>query len=216
MKSTPSNPMPSISIYNQEGKAVGELALNEALFGIKPNKSLVHEVMVAQRNNARRAIANTKTKGEVSGGGKKPWKQKGTGRARQGSIRSPQWVGGGIAFGPLAERNFSQKVNKKAKRTALLMALSDKVIDKKMIAIESIKSDLPKTKIFVEMVKKLPLERTTLLITAASNPSLLRMVRNVQNVKLVTANSVSLNDVLKYRSIAFLTDAVAAFEKIHA
>ncbi len=208
--------MPSISIYNQEGKAVGELALNEALFGIKPNKSLVHEVMVAQRNNARRAIANTKTKGEVSGGGKKPWKQKGTGRARQGSIRSPQWVGGGIAFGPLAERNFSQKVNKKAKRTALLMALSDKVIDKKMIAIESIKSDLPKTKIFVEMVKKLPLERTTLLITAASNPSLLRMVRNVQNVKLVTANSVSLNDVLKYRSIAFLTDAVAAFEKIHA
>lgn len=208
--------MPSISIYNQEGKAVGELALNEALFGIKPNKSLVHEVMVAQRNNARRAIANTKTKGEVSGGGKKPWKQKGTGRARQGSIRSPQWVGGGIAFGPLAERNFSQKVNKKAKRTALLMALSDKVIDKKMIAIESIKTDLPKTKLFAEMVKKLPLERTTLLVTAASNPSLLRMVRNIQNVKLVTANSVSLNDVLKYRSIAFLTDAVAAFEKIHA
>lgn len=208
--------MPSISIYGQDGIAVGELALNESLFGIKPNKALVHEVMVAQRNNARRAIASTKTKGEVSGGGKKPWKQKGTGRARQGSIRSPQWVGGGIAFGPLAERNFSQKVNKKAKRTALLMALSDKVVDKKMIAIESIKTESPKTKIFAEMVKKLPLERTTLLIAAASNPSLLRMVRNVPNVKLVTANSVSLNDVLTYRSIAFLKDAVAAFEKIYA
>lgn len=208
--------MTSISLYSQDGKAVGELALNEALFGIKPNKALVHEVMVAQRNNARRSIASTKTKGEVSGGGKKPWKQKGTGRARQGSIRSPQWVGGGIAFGPLAERNFSQKVNKKAKRTALLMALSDKVLDKKMIAIESIKTESPKTKVMAEMIKKLPLDRNTLLVAPASNPSLLRMVRNIPNVKLVTVNSVNLNDVLTYRSVAFLKDAVAAFEKIYA
>ncbi|MCE9585859.1 50S ribosomal protein L4 [Candidatus Uhrbacteria bacterium] len=208
--------MTSISLYSQDGKAVGELALNEALFGIKPNKALVHEVMVAQRNNARRSIASTKTKGEVSGGGKKPWKQKGTGRARQGSIRSPQWVGGGIAFGPLSERNFSQKVNKKAKRTALLMALSDKVLDKKMIAIESIKTESPKTKVMAEMIKKLPLDRNTLLVAPASNPSLLRMVRNIPNVKLVTVNSVNLNDVLTYRSVAFLKDAVAAFEKIYA
>lgn len=208
--------MTSISIYNQDGKAVGELALNEALFGIKPNKALVHEVMVAQRNNARRAIANTKTKGEVRGGGKKPWKQKGTGRARQGSIRNPQWIGGGIVFGPTSERNFSQKVNKKAKRTALLMALSDKVLDKKMIAIEAIKTDAPKTKVMAEMIKKLPLDRNTLLVASASNPSLLRMVRNIPNVKLVTANSVNLNDVLTYRSVAFLKDAVAAFEKIYA
>lgn len=208
--------MTSISLYNQDGKAVGELALNEALFGIKPNKALVHEVMTAQRNNARRAIANTKTKGEVSGGGKKPWKQKGTGRARQGSIRNPQWVGGGIAFGPTSERNFSQKVNKKAKRTALLMALSDKVADKKMIAIEAIKTESPKTKILAEMLKKLPLDRNTLLVAPASNPSLLRMVRNIPNAKLVTANSVNLQDVLTYRSIAFLKDAVAAFEKIYA
>jgi len=208
--------MPSISIYNQDGKSVGELALNETLFGLKPNKALVHEVMVAQRNNARRAIADTKTKGEVRGGGKKPWKQKGTGRARQGSIRNPQWVGGGIVFGPTAERNFSQKVNKKAKRIALLMALSDKVADKKLIAIEAIKTDLPKTKVFADMVKKLPLERTTLVVIPASNPSLMQMVRNIPHVKLVTANSVSLNDVLTYRSVAFLKDAVAAFEKIYA
>ncbi len=207
--------MPSISIYNQDGKAVGELALNEALFGLKPNKALVHEVMLAQRNNARRSIAHTKTKGEVRGGGKKPWKQKGTGRARQGSTRNPQWVGGGVAFGPLSERNFSVKVNKKAKRTALLMALSDKVIDKKMIAIESIKTDAPKTKQIAMMIKKLPLERNTLLISASSNPALLRMVRNIQNIKLVTANTVNLQDVLTYRSVAFLKDAVPAFESIH-
>lgn len=216
LKSSPPNSMPSISIYNQDGKTVGELALNEALFGLKPNKALVHEVMVAQRNNARHAIADTKTKGEVRGGGKKPWKQKGTGRARQGSIRSPQWVGGGIVFGPTSERNFSQKVNKKAKRTALLMALSDKVADKKMIAIESIKTELPKTKMFADMVKKLPLERTTLVVIPASNPSLMRMVRNIPHVKLVTANSVNLNDVLTYRSVAFLKDAFPAFEKIYA
>lgn len=208
--------MPKISIYNQEGKAVGELALNDAHFGVKPNPALVHEVVVAQRANARKAIAHTKTRGEVRGGGKKPWKQKGTGRARQGSIRSPQWVGGGITFGPTSERNFSQKVNKKAKRAALFMALSDKVASSKLVVLDAMNTEPAKTKLAAQVMKNLPVERTVLIVAPGSSPSLMRMVRNLPNVKLVTANSVNIEDVLGYRSVVFLKDAVAAFDKIYA
>ena len=208
--------MPKISLYNTTGKAVGEMELSDAIFGVKPNPALVHEAVVAQRANKRRSVAHTKTKGEVSGGGKKPWKQKGTGRARQGSTRNPQWVGGGVAFGPRSERNFSVKFNKKAKRAALFMVLSDKVANKQLLAIESIPTEAPKTKTVAEMIKKLPVGRTTLIVSPASNPMLMRMVRNLPNVKLVTANSVSIEDVLGYRSVAFLKDAVGAFEKLYA
>ncbi len=117
--------MSKISVYNQEGKVVGDLELNAAHFGVKPNPALVHEVVVSQQANARRSIAHTKTKGEVRGGGKKPWKQKGTGRARQGSTRNPQWVGGGVAFGPRADRDNSVKVNRRVRQKALFMAISD-------------------------------------------------------------------------------------------
>lgn len=207
--------MPKISVYNSTGKAVGEMNLSDKVFGVKANKALVHEAVLAQRNNRRHAIAHTKTKGEVSGGGKKPWKQKGTGRARQGSIRNPQWVGGGVAFGPRAERNFSVKMNKKAKRTALFMALSDKVSNNQVLAIEAIPTETAKTKTVAALIKKLPVGRTTLIVTAGSSETLMRMVRNLQNVKLVTANSVNLEDVLGYRSVAFLKDAVGAFEKLY-
>lgn len=208
--------MPKISLYNTTGKAVGELELSDAIFGVKPNPALVHEAVVAQRANKRRSVAHTKTKGEVSGGGKKPWKQKGTGRARQGSTRNPQWVGGGVAFGPRSERNFSVKFNKKAKRAALFMVLSDKVANKQLLAIESIPTEAPKTKTVAELIKKLPVGRSTLIVSPASNPMLMRMVRNLPNVKLVTANSVNIEDVLGYRSVAFLKDAVGAFEKLYA
>jgi large subunit ribosomal protein L4 len=208
--------MPKISLYNTTGKAVGEMELSDAIFGVKPNPALVHEAVIAQRANKRRSVAHTKTKGEVSGGGKKPWKQKGTGRARQGSTRNPQWVGGGVAFGPRSERNFSVKFNKKAKRAALFMVLSDKVANNQLLAIESIPTEAPKTKMVAEMIKKLPVGRTTLIVSPASNPMLMRMVRNLPNVKLVTANSVSIEDVLGYRSVAFLKDAVGAFEKLYA
>lgn len=208
--------MPKISLYNTTGKSVGEMELSDAIFGVKPNPALVHEAVIAQRANKRRSVAHTKTKGEVSGGGKKPWKQKGTGRARQGSTRNPQWVGGGVAFGPRSERNFTVKFNKKAKRAALFMVLSDKVANKQLLAIESIPTEAPKTKMVAEMIKKLPVGRTTLIVSPASNPMLMRMVRNLPNVKLVTANSVSIEDVLGYRSVAFLKDAVGAFEKLYA
>lgn len=208
--------MATISIYNQEGKIVGDLALNDKIFAVKPNAGLVHEAVTAQRANARRTIASTKNRGEVRGGGKKPWKQKGTGRARQGSIRSPQWVGGGIVFGPRSERNFELKINRKAKQKALFMALSDKLINKQLLVIDSVNTEAAKTKIVAEMIKKLPVGRTILLVSPKADPALMRMVRNLQSVTLVSSNSVNLVDVLGHKSVAFLKDAVASFEKLYA
>lgn len=208
--------MATISIYNQEGKVVGDLSLNDKIFAVKPNAGLVHEAVTAQRANARRSISNTKNRGEVRGGGKKPWKQKGTGRARQGSIRSPQWVGGGIVFGPRAERNFELKINRKAKQKALFMALSDKLINKQLLVIDTVNTESAKTKVVAEMIKKLPVGRTILLVSPKADATLMRMVRNLPAVTLVSSNSVNLVDVLGHKSVAFLKDAVASFEKLYA
>lgn len=207
--------MAQASLYNQQGKDIGTIELSDVIFGVKPDAALVHEVSVALRANARHPIASTKTKGEVRGGGKKPWAQKGTGRARQGSIRSPNWVGGGIAFGPNRERNFEVKINKKAKRKALFMALSDKLNDKNLFAVDQIAVEPTKTKIAAELLKKLPVSKTTLLIAPGSNAALMRMVRNLENVKLISANALGLLDVLTYRSVVFLKDAVPVFEKLY-
>ncbi len=207
--------MPNVSVYNEAGSQVGSIALADALFGVKTDNALIHEAVVAQRANARRAIANTKTKGEVSGGGKKPWKQKGTGRARQGSIRSPQWVGGGIVFGPTKDRNFALKINKKVKRKALFMALSDKVVNEKLMVLEAFTTTSPKTKYAAGVIAKLPIDRNVLLVVPGASAVLMRMVRNLPNVKLVSANSVNLIDVLTYRSVVFLKDAVPAFEGLY-
>lgn len=207
--------MPNVSVYNQTGSQVGTIALSDAIFAVKPDQAVIHEAMVAQRANARRAIANTKTRGEVRGGGKKPWKQKGTGRARQGSIRSPQWVGGGITFGPTSERNFSLKINKKVKRKALFMALSDKVLSQKFMVLESMDTSSAKTKQAASVIAKLPIDRNVLLVVSGASTVLMRMVRNLPNVKLVSANSVNLIDVLTYRSVVFLKDAVPAFEGLY-
>lgn len=207
--------MPNVSVYNQTGSQVGTIALSDAIFAVKPDQAIIHEAMVAQRANARRAIANTKTRGEVRGGGKKPWKQKGTGRARQGSIRSPQWVGGGITFGPTSERNFSLKINKKVKRKALFMALSDKVLSQKFMVLESMDTSSAKTKQAASVIAKLPIDRNVLLVVSCASTVLMRMVRNLPNVKLVSANSVNLIDVLTYRSVVFLKDAVPAFEGLY-
>ncbi len=208
--------MSTLQIYNQEGKQVGALDVSDKIFGVKPNEHLVHEAVVAQRTNARRTIASTKTRGEVRGGGKKPWKQKGTGRARQGSTRSPQWVGGGIVFGPRKERHFAVKMNKKAKQKALFMALSDKLASKQILALETVATEPAKTKVLASTMKRLPVGRTTLMVSPSSNPMLLRMARNLPHVKLVTANTLNLVDVLAFRSIVFLKDAVPVFEKIYA
>ncbi len=207
--------MPKVPVYNIEGNAAGDMALADALFAVKPNPGLLHEVVVGLRANARKPIANTKTRGEVSGGGKKPWKQKGTGRARQGSIRSPQWVGGGITFGPTSERNFSVKINKKTKKKALFMGLTDKVMNNKLFVLEAVNVSAPKTKVAAQLFAKLPVDRNALIISPGSQPALMRMVRNLPNLKLVTAQSVNLLDVLTYRTVIFLKDAVPAFEQVY-
>ena len=205
--------MPKVSVYNQEGKVTGELELSAARFGVKVNPAVVHEALVAQQSNRRHAVANTKTRGEIRGGGKKPWKQKGTGRARQGSIRSPQWVGGGIVFGPTSERNFALKINKKTKQKALFMALSDKVAHEGLIVLESFAPTAHKTKLMAALIGRLPVKRSALYVMPASNPEKVRMARNLKRIQVVTANSLNLEDVLRAGTVVFEKDAVPAFEK---
>lgn len=206
--------MPKVKIYNQDGQATGELELPAALFGVRVKPSLVHEVVVALQALARRTISHTKTRGEVRGGGKKPWKQKGTGRARHGSIRSPIWKGGGVTHGPRKERNYEVKINRKVKRQALLMALSDKVNNERVLVLEAPNFTATKTKLAAEMLKHLPVGRRVLFIIPQSNPLLLRMVRNLQGVKLVTANTLNLLDVINSSTVLFQKEAVPAFETI--
>jgi large subunit ribosomal protein L4 len=208
--------MPNVSIYNQEGKTTGEMNLSDVYFGVKPKQSVIHQVMVGIMANARQTLAATKTRGEVRGGGKKPWKQKGTGRARQGSIRSPQWVGGGIAFGPRKERNFSQKINRKTKRQALYMVLSDKLATGQLVVLDTLKMEPAKTKNVALTLKNLPVGKTVLLVAPASKPAIVRMVRNMPNVTVVSPNSLGLVDTLNHRTLVFLKDAVESFEKLHA
>lgn len=207
--------MSKISVYNQEGKVVGDLELNAAHFGVKPNPALVHEVVVSQQANARRSIAHTKTKGEMRGGGKKPWKQKGTGRARQGSTRNPQWVGGGVAFGPRADRDYSVKVNRRVRQKALFMALSDKASSGSLIALENLSYAEPKTKVAAELIKKLPVSRRALLVLPKSDPMVSRMVRNLPAATVVTVNALSLVDVVSHPTVVFWKDAVPAFETLY-
>lgn len=207
--------MPSVNIYNVEGKEIGKAELSDARFSVKPSSSLIHSVVVSQDANRRTTRASTKTRGEVAGGGKKPWRQKGTGRARQGSIRSPQWVGGGITFGPRKERNYSVKINKKAKRQALFMILSDRVAHDKMFVVDKFPTDKVKTAVFSGWMKKLPFGRKTLVIVSGSNPELLRMVRNIKNVELIGVNALQVSNVIKYPSVVFEQAAVPAFEKLY-
>lgn len=208
--------MANVQIYSANGGKAGEMQLSDAHFGVKPVVSLVHETVVVQMANARRAIAHTKNRGEVRGGGKKPWKQKGTGRARHGSIRSPIWIGGGITFGPRNERNFALKVNRKAKQKALFMTLSDKLTHGNLLVLEDWKPTVVKTKTFAELLTKLPVKKSALFVVANSSPEKVRMAQNLDNVWVATANSLNVMDVLRYGTVIFEKDAVAAFEKVYA
>lgn len=207
--------MSKAPIYNSEGAHTGDVELNAAHFGVKLNPGLVHEAVVAQTANARRPIAHTKMRGEVRGGGKKPWRQKGTGRARHGSIRSPIWIGGGITFGPRNVRNFHVKMNRKAKRKALFMALSDKLMNDNIIVLESFAPKQEKTKELVDLIRKLPVEKSALYVIPASRPGLVRMARNCRNVYVVTANSLNLLDILRYGTIIFEKEAIPVLESLY-
>jgi large subunit ribosomal protein L4 len=207
--------MPSVKVYNVKGEVVSQAELSDSHFGVKPSTSLIHSVVMAQEANKRTSKASTKTRGEIAGGGRKPWKQKGTGRARQGSIRSPQWVGGGIVFGPRKERNYSVKINRKAKRSALFMILSDRVAHDKLVIVDKFPTEEPKTKLFASWTKKLPFGRKSLVVIPASNPTLLRMVRNIPNIQLVTINTLHVADLVKYPTVVFEQPSLAAFETLY-
>lgn len=205
--------MPKIKIYNsQTGKESGELELKDVVFGVKPKESVVYQVYRALRANLREPWAHTKGKGEVRGGGRKPWKQKGTGRARHGSIRSPLWRGGGIIFGPRNLRNYKQKVNVKMKNLAVRMCLSDKVFAGRFIVVDELKTG-GKTKEIVMMVSKLPMAgRRALLISPSYDLSLLKATRNMENIALQRAQDVNVVDIMHSQYIIATPEGVKALD----
>ena len=208
------------NVYNQKGEVVGDVELNSKIFEVKPNMHLLAEAVRTQRSNARGGNAHTKTRAEVSGGGKKPWKQKGTGRARAGSTRSPIWRHGGVTFGPRSNRNWELKINKKAKTQALFMSLSDKATDKQFIVIDQISLSEAKTKEFVKMFTALQagLKSTgkkPLFVTPKKDDKMSRSTSNLKSIKLVSANSLNIIDILTADTLFVLKDSLPVIEKTY-
>ena len=186
-----------VDLYTMKGEKAGTIEVSDAIFAHEWNADLVHQAIIAQQANARRPWAHAKGRGEVSGGGKKPWKQKGTGRARHGSIRSPIWKGGGVTFGPLSIRNYKTKINKKIKNLALRMCLSDRAENKSLLVVEDFNFAEPKTKLFTQFMSVLPVKaKSILVLTPGKNEQVLRMTKNIKAVKTVRAEDVNVMDVL--------------------
>ncbi|HBK34843.1 MAG: 50S ribosomal protein L4 [Candidatus Uhrbacteria bacterium GW2011_GWE2_40_58] len=189
--------MAEVTLYKIDGTKAGSITLDDHLFNIPVSEALVHEAVVYQQANSRTVIAHTKGRGEVRGGGRKPWKQKGTGRARHGSRRSPIWVGGGITFGPTKERNFSTQMNRKARRKALAMVLTDKVVHEFFVAVEQVEVKKGKTKMLKELLSKLPVaEKKTLIVLDVENKEVARAAQNLPNVTTIPVNSLNIVDLL--------------------
>ena len=206
--------MANVSVYNIEGKEVGSIELNDAVFGVEVNEHLVHMAVVNQLANNRQGTQSAKTRSEVSGGGRKPWRQKGTGHARQGSTRAPQWTGGGIVFPP-KPRDYSFKMNKKEKRIALLSALSSKVAESKIVVLDEFKLDEIKTKKFVEVMNNLKVENA-LVVLEGENKNVVLSGRNIPSVKVTATNEINTYDVLKYTTLVVTKAAVEKLEEVYA
>ena len=206
--------MASVSVYNIEGKEVGTIDLNDAVFGVEVNEHLVHMAVVSQLANKRQGTQKAKTRSEVSGGGRKPWRQKGTGHARQGSTRAPQWTGGGVVFAPVP-RDYSFKMNKKEKRAALKSALSSRVEEKKFIVVDEIKFDEIKTKNFVNILKNLDVSKA-LVVLEDGNTNAEISARNIPDVKTAKTNTINVYDILKYNTVIATKAAVANIEEVYA
>ena len=206
--------MANVSVYNIEGKEVGSIELNDAVFGVEVNEHLVHMAVVNQLANNRQGTQSAKTRSEVSGGGRKPWRQKGTGHARQGSTRAPQWTGGGIVFAP-KPRDYSFKINKKEKRIALLSALSSKVAESKIVVLDEFKLDEIKTKKFVEVMNNLKVENA-LVVLEGENKNVVLSGRNIPSVKVTATNEINTYDVLKYTTLVVTKAAVEKLEEVYA
>lgn len=209
--------MSKAKVYNLAGEVVGEQELNPSVFGVEINPLVVQQVLVAQQANKRRPWAHTKTRPEVRGGGRKPWRQKGTGNARHGSIRSPLWRGGGITFGPRKERNYTKHVNKKMKQSALRMVLSDRAASEQIVLVDSLELPEVKTKQVVQALEKLPRKGyKTLFVTTGTPKNLLLSSRNLQDVKTVAANSLNVQDLLNNQTIVIPVSALETMNKLYA
>ena len=206
--------MANVSVYNIEGKEVGSIELNDAVFGVEVNEHLVHMAVVNQLANNRQGTQSAKTRSEVSGGGRKPWRQKGTGHARQGSTRSPQWTGGGVVFAP-KPRDYSFKMNKKEKRIALLSALSSKVADNKIVVLDAFNLDEVKTKKFAEVMSNLKVDKA-LVVIEGGNKNVVLSGRNIPTVKVSATNEINTYDVLKYETLVVTKAAVEKLEEVYA
>jgi large subunit ribosomal protein L4 len=206
--------MATVAVYNTEGKEVDKLELNDAVFGVEVNDHLVHKAVVAHLAAKRQGTQSAKTRSEVRGGGRKPWRQKGTGHARQGSTRAPQWTGGGVVFAP-KPRDYSVKMNKKEKANAICSALTSRVNEEKFIVLDEFKLDEIKTKKFVEVLKNLELNKA-LVITKENDKNLVLSAKNIPDVKTTLTNSINVYDILKYDTVVITKDAVAAIEEVYA
>ncbi len=206
--------MANISVYNMEGKEVGKMELNDAVFGVEVNEHLVHMAVVNHLANKRQGTQSAKTRAEVSGGGRKPWRQKGTGHARQGSTRAPQWKGGGVVFAP-KPRDYSFKLNKKEKRAALLSALTSRVLENKFVVVDELKLDEVKTKKFAEVMNNLKVNKALVVLNDVDSNVVLS-ARNIPTVKTAQTNEINVFDILKYDTMIVTKAAVATIEEVYA
>ena len=206
--------MANVAVYNMEGKEVGTLELNDAVFGVEVNEHLVHMAVVSQLANKRQGTQKAKTRSEVSGGGRKPWRQKGTGHARQGSTRAPQWTGGGVVFAPVP-RDYTIRLNKKEKRAALRSALTSRVQDNKFIVVDELKFDEIKTKKFQNVMDNLKVSKA-LVVLADNDQNTVLSARNIADVKTSQVGSINVYDILKYNTVVATKAAVASIEEVYA
>lgn len=205
--------MANVSVLNMEGKEVGTMELNDAIFGAKINEHLVHLAVVQQLANNRQGTQKAKTRSEVRGGGRKPWRQKGTGHARQGSIRAPQWKGGGVVFAPVP-RDYSFKMNKKEKRAALKSALTSRVQEEKFIVLDDLKLDEIKTKKFVQVMKNLNVDKA-LVVMKEKDVNVIQSAKNIPNVKTTLTSTINVYDILKYKTVVITKSAVENIEEVY-
>lgn len=204
--------MPKVTLFKQDGSTAGEIELNEAVFGIEPNEGVMFDAVIMQRASLRQGTHAVKNRSAVRGGGRKPWRQKGTGRARQGSIRSPQWVGGGTVFGP-TPRSYSYKLPRKVRRLALQSVLSQKVLDGKLIVVDSLQFEAPKTKEFKQFLNNINVDSKTLLVLEGENTNAFYSARNINTVKVIDDNNVNVLDVMNYDTVILTQAALSTVEE---
>ena len=207
--------MPKVSVYNIEGKKVSDIDLKEEIFGIEPNEAIIHSVLVNFQANQRQGTQSTKTRAEVRGGGRKPWRQKGTGRARQGSIRAPQWIKGGIALGP-KPRSYKYTLNKKEKRLAIRSVLSSKVLENELTVVDKLELKEIKTKAMVKAFADLKIEGKTLVILPEKNLNVQASTNNIEGAKVILANEINIYDLLRYNNLVLTLDTVKKLEEVYA